>query len=213
MKKKLLSLLLVTGIFSIVSISRSVNAQEDSNNLKFDYSFTNIITGKSLDIHPKILKLNTQPARANMLSSINSLNPNNYNAEVELEYPLPNNNNNNKMTTLSTGDNETNETGVVRVLARINYDISGSDIRVNSGSSRFTILNSSAYVSNRVLRIQQGFNNAASYVPNTNSLYTKYTNWGFVHNYGGAATAKVVVEGTVGISGMSSYRVSSTVYR
>lgn len=214
MKKLFFAFSVVVG--SIFLFSNNVEASQVSNDSNLEFSVQNLQTGESENEHVKILSNTTYEVPTLSLYSITSKDNSNeksYVSEFELEFTPEEETPSNVIKPFASNDNETNSTGSVKVLARITYTKSGTNIKVTSASSRFTLTSSYASVSNRNLKVQQGFSNALEKYPTSNSLTTYNTGWGYVNNYGGAATAKTMVSGTVTMSGMASYTVSATATR
>ncbi len=214
MKKIVLALSVFVG--SVFLLSDKVSASQIENPHEINFSVQNIDTGEYENENVEILTNKTYEVpslRSSMITYGNSSEEKSYVSEFEIEFTPEDENDSNTIKPFASNDNETNSTGAVKVLARITYTKSGDNIKVTSASSRFTLTSSFASVSSRNLKVQQGFTNAIEKTPTSNSLTTYNTGWGYVYNYGGAATAKTTVSGTVTMSGMASYRVSATASR
>lgn len=212
MKKIVLTLSVFVG--SVFLLSDKVSASQIENPHEINFSVQNIDTGEYENVEILTNKTYEVPSlRSSMITYGNSSEEKSYVSEFEIEFTPEDENDSNTIKPFASNDNETNSTGAVKVLARITYTKSGDNIKVTSASSRFTLTSSFASVSSRNLKVQQGFTNALEKTPTSNSLTTYNTGWGYVYNYGGAATAKTTVSGTVTMSGMASYRVSATASR
>lgn len=214
MKKIVLALSVFVG--SVFLLSDKVSASQIENPHEINFSVQNIDTGEYLNENVEILTNKTYEVpslRSSMITDGNIGEEKSYVSEFEIEFTPEDETDSNTIKPFASNDNETNSTGAVKVLARITYTKSGDNIKVTSASSRFTLTSSFASVSSRNLKVQQGFTNSLERTPASNSLTTYNTGWGYVYNYGGAATAKTTVSGTVTMSGMASYRVSATASR
>lgn len=215
MKKIVLALSVFVG--SVFLLSDKVSASQIENPHEINFSVQNIDTGEYANENVEILTNKTYEVpslRSSMITDGNVSEEKSYVSEFEIEFtPEDEKTIGDMIKPFASNDNETNSTGAVKVLARITYTKSGDNIKVTSASSRFTLTSSFASVSSRNLKVQQGFTNALERTPTSNSLTTYNTGWGYVYNYGGAATAKTTVSGTVTMSGMASYRVSATASR
>ena len=214
MKKIVLALSVFVG--SVFLLSDKVSASQIENPHEINFSVQNIDTGEYVNENVEILTNKTYEVpslRSSMITDGNIGEEKSYVSEFEIEFTPEDETDSNTIKPFASNDNETNSTGAVKVLARITYTKSGDNIKVTSASSRFTLTSSFASVSSRKLKVQQGFTNALERTPTSNSLTTYNTWWGYVYNYGGAATAKTTVSGTVTMSGMASYRVSATASR
>lgn len=214
MKEIVLALSVFVG--SVFLLSDKVSASQIENPHEINFSVQNIDTGEYVNENVEILTNKTYEVpslRSSMITDGNIGEEKSYVSEFEIEFTPEDETDSNTIKPFASNDNETNSTGAVKVLARITYTKSGDNIKVTSASSRFTLTSSFASVSSRNLKVQQGFTNSLERTPTSNSLTTYNTRWGYVYNYGGAATAKTTVSGTVTMSGMASYRVSATASR
>ncbi|MEQ7172473.1 hypothetical protein [Enterococcus innesii] len=197
---------------SVFLLSDKGAASQIERTDEINFSVQNIDTGEYVNENVE-LTYEVPSLRSSMITDGNVSEEKSYVSEFEIEFTPEDETDSNMIKPFASNDDETNSTEAVKVLARITYTKSGYNIKVTSASSKFTLTSSFASVSSRNLKVQQGFTNALERTSTSNSLTTYNTGWGYVYNYGGAATAKTTISGTVTMSGMASYRVSATASR